>query len=676
MLAVSPELTHQTWIGAGAALTDASAGILASNHEATAVLFDPGRADGAHLNLVRLPLSATDFSTAPWAFGWSDSSGTLDVPSEAVTSTEVVSQRLMSLRPDLQLVAVPWTAPASMKDSGALNGGALTSASLGAYGRLLLAQADWLRTRGMPVLAMTLGNEPFHSSASYPTMTMSDAQMISLAKTVGAGLEQRGVQLWSVDHNWSHRGHYDVVQAGAPGMFAAAAFHCYGGSPSQMAGTSVPSVVTECTGTDDGFAGTFRWDMDNLVAGAIDAGSTGLMMWNLALDEQHGPHTGGCATCRGVVDVDSQTAAVSRGPEFFTLAHLSRAADPGAVVIDSSPSPGVSYAAFRNPDGEIGIVGHNDTGSSQVFSIEVGGAASGGRFLVGPGELFTMRGQSAVTEGTVTLPLAPPVVGVPVEAVVAGWQPQPVDLHFQWQAGGSPIAGADGPSFTPTPEEVGQRLSLQVTGSRPGWRTAIVVASTAEPVRASDLGDPSVVDVVPPAVLGSPRVGRTLNVDPGTWSPAAQALAYQWYRDGVPVPGATSSFLTLQPRDLGSRLSVRVRASAPGHADGSVTTSSTGPVALGALTVLDRGLIRGRLQVGSVLRLVGRRSDPAAAASFQWLADGRPLDRSGARRQSHRLTTADLGSRMSVRLTLTSPGYAAATYRVSRAGHVVSRRHG
>ena len=151
-------------------------------------------------------------------------------------------------------------------------------------------------------------------------------------------------------------------------------------------------MITECTGTTDGFPGTFGWDARNLVSGAVAAGSSGLMMWNLALDADHGPvdagSTYGCKSCRGLLTMTPD--GIRKEPEFFTLAHLARAATPGARVIESSADPGLSVAAFRNPDGTVGVFGHNGTGSTRLLRIRVedGPRAS---YEVQPGELFTYR---------------------------------------------------------------------------------------------------------------------------------------------------------------------------------------------------------------------------------------------------------------------------------------------
>jgi glucosylceramidase len=380
---------RQTWWGTGAALTDASVELLADRPGILKELYGPSQAQGARLNLLRLPLSATDFSPTTWAWGWSD--GRATPTAQARAAADLVRTGVKALRPDVRVIGAPWSAPAALKDTGTLRGGSLSEGQVGSYGKLLVAQATWLKKHGVPLWATSLGNEPGYSS-DYPTMTMTDAQMIALGKAVGPRLDRLGTRLWALDHNWSDRARVDTALAGAPGSFDGAAFHCYGGTPSQMAGLAVPRIVTECTGTDGDWAGTFAWDAKNLVVDAVAAGSSGLVMWNLALDEDHGPvDTGslwGCKTCRGLVTVTP--SGMTREPEFYTLAHLSRAADQGARVVTATSSAGLRVAAFRNPDGTVGVFGHNGTGSAQVVELRVPGQPAVS-YPVGAGELFSYR---------------------------------------------------------------------------------------------------------------------------------------------------------------------------------------------------------------------------------------------------------------------------------------------
>lgn len=389
-----PDQVRQAWWGTGAALTDASVRLLADRPGVVRTLFDPAARKGARLTMLRLPLSATDFSPRLWT--WRLRDGAVRPAREARAAVDLVRSRVQPLVPRLRVVGAPWTAPRAMKTGGTLRGGALAADSLVEYGDLLVGQARWLRRHGVPLWATSLGNEPGHSS-DYPTMTMTDAQLAELGTAVGPRLDRLGTRLWAVDHNWSDRDRVDAVLAGSAG-FDGAAFHCYAGQPAQMAGLAVPRMVTECTGTTDGAAGTFAWDAKNLVADSVAAGSSGLMMWNLALDPDHGPtdegSLWGCKQCRGVVTVTP--FGIAREPEFFTLAHLARAAVPGARVIGSTAPEWLSVAAFRNPDGSYGVFGHNRSSTDQTVRLSLGpgpGPGADGRsYVLHPGDLFSYRG--------------------------------------------------------------------------------------------------------------------------------------------------------------------------------------------------------------------------------------------------------------------------------------------
>ena len=52
--------------------------------------------------------------------------------------------------------------------------------------------------------------------------------------------------------------------------------------------------------------------MHNLIIGRTRNWAKGVLMWNPALDKNHGPHLGGCKDCRGIGTIDSKTGEVSR----------------------------------------------------------------------------------------------------------------------------------------------------------------------------------------------------------------------------------------------------------------------------------------------------------------------------------------------------------------------------
>ena len=78
-----------------------------------------------------------------------------------------------------------------------------------------------------------------------------------------------------------------------------------------------------------------------------------------------------------------------------------------------------------------------------------------------------------------------------------------------------------------------------------------------------------------PELRGTAEVGSTMLVTQGEWSVRGVTHEYQWYTDGVQIPGATSMFLQLHARDVGSTVHAEVTASRAGH---TTVTRPTGRV--------------------------------------------------------------------------------------------------
>ncbi len=70
---------------------------------------------------------------------------------------------------------------------------------------------------------------------------------------------------------------------------------------------------------------------------------------------------------------------------------------------------------------------------------------------------------------------------------------------------------------------------------------------------------PLPVNTVAPALSGTTHTGDTVTCSQGTWAQAT-SYAYQWYRNGVAIGGATASTRTLVTADVGKVLKCRVTA--------------------------------------------------------------------------------------------------------------------
>jgi glucosylceramidase len=112
---------------------------------------------------------------------------------------------------------------------------------------------------------------------------------------------------------------------------------------------------------------------DKLIIGASNNWSRGTLLWNLALDPSHGPHTGGCGDCRGVVTINPATAAITRNVEYYVLGHASRFVLPGAYrVATAKRGNEIEAAAFLNTDGSRVAIVHRKSGNGSL-SISLDG---------------------------------------------------------------------------------------------------------------------------------------------------------------------------------------------------------------------------------------------------------------------------------------------------------------
>ena len=122
---------------------------------------------------------------------------------------------------------------------------------------------------------------------------------------------------------------------------------------------------------------------------------------------------------------------------------------------------------------------------------------------------------------------------------------------------------------------------MRVYAKRDGFVTSSALSATT-----TEIGYGRIQNVTAPTITGSARLGSTVSVSPGQYTPAGATVRYQWLRDGKVLTGATGRTRRITVGDLGHKLSARVRFSATGYTTRTVTTAPTGWVkAKSTLTV-------------------------------------------------------------------------------------------
>ena len=112
--------------------------------------------------------------------------------------------------------------------------------------------------------------------------------------------------------------------------------------------------------------------MENIISYTRNWGRT-VTKWSLAVDQDHGPHAGGCGTCTGLITVHNDgSGQVDYTVEYYDMGQLTKFVKAGATRIASTDSSAVRNVAWRNPDGSKALVAYNTTGSSQTVTVNWG----------------------------------------------------------------------------------------------------------------------------------------------------------------------------------------------------------------------------------------------------------------------------------------------------------------
>lgn len=206
-------------------------------------------------------------------------------------------------------------------------------------------------------------------------------------------------------------------------------------------------------------------------------------------------------------------------------------------------------------------------------------------------------------------------------------------------------------SFTYTPE-------AGFTGVETLWYSVRdELYQESEPATLTITVQPGTISSPTPTLGGTARVGRVLTAGTSTWGPGAVTKSYRWLRNGAPITGATGASYRLVAADLGRKVSVRVTGTKAGYPT-VVRTSGTRTVARGLLTTA-RPRIAGTPVTGRLLTAYAGTWGPGAVTkTFRWYRNGVAIK--GTTGASYRLTKADRGRRITVRVTGRKTAYVTA----------------
>ena len=387
-LTIDDRVVHQVVEGFGASMTDSSAYLLnevvppANLPAVMQALFD--RSKGIGISFLRNPMGSSDLARSMYSYddqpaGTSDAS--LAAFAVAHDRTDILPLLVMAkgINPQIKMMASPWSSPGWMKTSGSMIGGSLNASAYTALANYFVKYLQAYAAAGVPVDYISMQNEPLYVPSDYPGTSMSSAEQLNLiANYMLPALTAANLptKVLVYDHNWDQPVYPEAVLknpavAGSPNI-GGTAWHWYGGPPGAM--TTVHNLypglnnyVTEASG-GTWISDEVKQDFEMIVHSMRNWASS-YVKWGLALDQNRGPHYGGCGTCTPLVTVNSQTGAVSYPIDYYTLGHFSKFVTPGSTAVWSSNAPGLISSAFVTPQHTVVLVAYNDSAGSQTFQV-------------------------------------------------------------------------------------------------------------------------------------------------------------------------------------------------------------------------------------------------------------------------------------------------------------------
>ena len=388
---IDPSKTYQNIDGFGYTLTGGSVEVInqlsASKKEALLQeLFGNGE-NSIGISYLRLSIGASDLNSS--VFSYDDlPAGQTDITLSQFSLSKDQAlvdmlKKILTINPNIKIIATPWSPPVWMKDNGSSKGGSLKPEYYGVYAQYFVKYIQEMKKNGITIDAVTPQNEPLHPGNN-PSMYMTAEQQRDFIKNnLGPAFQTASLstKIIAYDHNCDKPEYPLTILADteASKFVDGSAFHLYAGNILVLNNVhnAYPNknvyFTEQWTGSTGAFSGDLLWHTKNVVIGSMRNWSKIALEWNLANDASFGPHTpGGCTECKGAITINN-SETFTRNVGYYIIAHASKFVPQNSVRIASTQPGNLATVAFKREDGKVVLIVENDGNNAESFNIRING---------------------------------------------------------------------------------------------------------------------------------------------------------------------------------------------------------------------------------------------------------------------------------------------------------------
>ncbi len=378
---VDDSKAFQTMDGFGYTLTSGSASLinqLSNKKQLLKELFGHDE-NSIGVNYLRVSVGASDLSDHTYSYSESKD---LSLKNFSLKEDEKylipLLKEIIKINPKIKILASPWSPPTWMKTNNNSMGGSLLPEYYQVYANYLVKYIKEMKKLGIVIDAMTIQNEPLHPGNNPSLLMLPNEQANFIKNNLGPTFLKNGIKTKIIiyDHN-ADRTDYPISILNDPAarkFIDGSAFHLYGGNVETISEVHEAHpdknlyFTEQWIGHPSNFGGDMAWHIKNLIIGATRNWCKTVLEWNLAIDPQMNPHTGGgCTACLGAITIDKDK--IERNAAYYIIGHASKFVPTNSKRIASNTVLNLQNVAFKTPEGKTVLIVINDSDKSLEFLI-------------------------------------------------------------------------------------------------------------------------------------------------------------------------------------------------------------------------------------------------------------------------------------------------------------------